>query len=100
MDQVFINLFKNAMEALIGTPGALISITGQTSDNQTVIEFTDNGPGITDYAMQHLFVPFFTTKEGGSGIGLHLSRQLVRLHGGTLNVQSVPGKTSFTIRLS
>jgi nitrogen fixation/metabolism regulation signal transduction histidine kinase len=99
MDQVFINLFKNAMEALIGTPSALISISGLNTDNQVVIEFTDNGPGITAYAMQHLFVPFFTTKEGGSGIGLSLSRQIVRLHGGSLTVQSVPGKTSFTIRL-
>jgi nitrogen fixation/metabolism regulation signal transduction histidine kinase len=99
MDQVFINLFKNAMEALNGVNDAQIWLSAQNTENQVVIEITDNGPGITAYAMQHLFVPFFTTKEGGSGIGLSLSRQIVRLHGGSLNVQSVPGKTTFTIKI-
>jgi len=99
IDQVLINLFKNAMEAVNGIPAPKIRMSAQNTDNQTVIEVEDNGAGITDYAMQHMFVPFFTTKEGGSGIGLSLSKQIIRMHGGSIGVQSSPGKTLFTIKI-
>lgn len=99
IDQVLINLFKNAIEAVNGIPAPKIRMSAQNTDNQTVIEVEDNGAGITDYAMQHIFVPFFTTKEGGSGIGLSLSKQIIRLHGGSIGVQSSPGKTMFTIKI-
>ncbi|MDP2115065.1 MAG: ATP-binding protein, partial [Bacteroidota bacterium] len=52
----------------------------------------DNGPGIPDEILEQIFVPFFTTRENGSGIGLSLSRQIMRLHGGSLQVRSVPNK--------
>lgn len=99
IEQVLINLFKNAIEAVNGKHEAHIRMTAQSADNQIIIEVEDNGSGITDYAMQHMFVPFFTTKEGGSGIGLSLSKQIIRMHGGSIGVQSSPGKTLFTIKI-
>ena len=99
MDQVLINLFKNAIEAVNGIPQPHIRMMAQHTDNQVIIEVEDNGTGITDYAMQNMFVPFFTTKEGGSGIGLSLSKQIIRMHGGSVGVQSSPGKTVFTIKI-
>jgi len=99
IEQVLINLFKNAIEAVNGIQAPKIRISAQNTDNQVVIEVEDNGTGITDYAMQHMFVPFFTTKEGGSGIGLSLSKQIIRMHGGSIVVQSSPGKTVFTIKI-
>ncbi|MDO8928029.1 MAG: ATP-binding protein, partial [Bacteroidota bacterium] len=59
----------------------------------------DNGPGIPEEILEQIFVPFFTTRENGSGIGLSLSRQIMRLHGGSLQVRSVPNKeTVFCLR--
>jgi len=99
MEQVLINLFKNAIEALNGVAAGKIRMSAQNTENQVVIEVEDNGAGISEYAMQNMFVPFFTTKEGGSGIGLSLSKQIIRLHGGSIGVQSSPGKTVFTIKI-
>jgi len=99
IDQVLINLFKNAMEAVNGIDTPKIRMKAQNTDNQIIIEVEDNGAGIPPYAMEHMFVPFFTTKEGGSGIGLSLSKQIIRLHGGSIGVQSSPGKTVFTIKI-
>ena len=61
------------------------------------LSLSDNGPGIPDDLADKIFIPFFTTKESGSGIGLSLSRQIMQLHGGTLKVESKPQNTSFTI---
>jgi len=78
----------------------LIKLTGQSNQDHTIIEVEDNGPGIPPGVLEDIFVPFFTTKEKGSGIGLSLSRQIVRLHGGSLEAYSVPGKkTVFTIKI-
>ena len=52
----------------------------------------DNGPGIPEENLDEIFVPFFTTRQNGSGIGLSISRQIMRVHGGNLKVRSVPGK--------
>ena len=63
-----------------------------------LIRVRDNGPGISPEIMNEIFVPFFTTKEEGSGIGLSVSRQIMRMHGGNLKVSSIEGKeTVFTI---
>ena len=60
----------------------------------------DNGKGIVPEVAENMFVPFFTTKEKGSGIGLNLSRQIIRLMGGNLDFTSIPGeKTVFTIKI-
>jgi two-component system nitrogen regulation sensor histidine kinase NtrY len=58
----------------------------------------DNGSGIVPENLDKVFVPFFSTKEGGSGIGLALSRQIMRLHNGSISVTSKPGETVFTLR--
>jgi len=93
ISQVLINLLKNALEALKNRPEGKITLTAAiNSDGRAQISVTDNGPGIPDDLMDKIFVPFFTTKESGSGIGLSLSRQIMLLHGGSLKVDSMPDK--------
>jgi nitrogen fixation/metabolism regulation signal transduction histidine kinase len=100
ISQVLINLAKNALQANEKNPEGKIHITaGFNTDHRAEICVTDNGPGIPDEILEQIFVPFFTTRENGSGIGLSLSRQIMRLHGGSLQVRSVPGKeTVFCMR--
>lgn len=96
--QVLINLLKNALEALSNTENGTIILKGEINENgRAQISVTDNGPGISEDLMDKIFVPFFTTKESGSGVGLSLSRQIMQLHGGSLKVDSKPQNTSFTI---
>ncbi len=91
--QVLINLTKNALQANDKNPEGKIQITvGLNPENRPEIRVADNGPGIPDEILEQIFVPFFTTRENGSGIGLSLSRQIMRLHGGSLQVRSNPGK--------
>lgn len=98
--QVLINLVRNSLEALQNQENGRIVIRAVPLPNEHVlIEVTDNGPGIEAGLLDKIFVPFFTTRENGSGIGLSLSRQIIRLHGGTLNVKSQPGNTCFEIVL-
>jgi nitrogen fixation/metabolism regulation signal transduction histidine kinase len=93
VSQVLINLLKNALEALKNKPGGIILLKGViSSTGRAQISVTDNGPGIPDDLMDKIFVPFFTTKESGSGIGLSLSRQIMLLHGGSLKVESTLGE--------
>lgn len=97
VDQILINLVKNAMEALEGTENATIRITASRQEEKTLIVVKDNGPGIPDEILENIFVPFYTTKESGSGIGLSLSRQIMRLHKGNIMVQATDEGTSFTL---
>lgn len=99
ISQVLINLVKNAKEALKNTEVGTITLQGKINEyGRALITVTDNGPGIPDDLMDKIFVPFFTTKDSGSGIGLSLSRQIMLLHGGSLKVVSKPGKqTVFTL---
>lgn len=91
LQMVLINLVKNAMDALEQTPQATISMKLYINNIQQIcIEITDNGPGIDRDAMNKIFIPFFTTKKKGSGIGLSLSQQIIQMHGGQLKVMS-PG---------
>jgi signal transduction histidine kinase len=104
LQMVLINLVKNAMDALEQTPNGAIELkVYQPGANQINMEVTDNGPGIDEEAMEKIFIPFFTTKKKGSGIGLSLSQQIVQLHGGQLKVSS-PGTngngTTFYILLN
>lgn len=99
IDQILINLVKNAMEALQGQPDGLIRITAADDESGVTLQIRDNGPGIPDEILENIFVPFYTTKESGSGIGLSLSRQIMRLHRGNITVQSQEGEgTSFVLR--
>lgn len=100
--QVLINLLKNAAEALEGQETGSIQIkTHCTPEGKIEICIKDNGPGIPPEMLEEIFIPFFTTRETGSGIGLSLSRQIIRLHGGKLTARSQPGKeTVFCIEVN
>jgi signal transduction histidine kinase len=99
IEQVLINLLKNAIEALSETEHPKLELIGSYDENTVKIEIIDNGPGIIKEALEHIFVPFYTTKRTGSGIGLSLSRQIMQMHNGSITVESVPDvKTVFTLR--
>jgi two-component system, NtrC family, nitrogen regulation sensor histidine kinase NtrY len=99
IEQVLINLLKNAKEALAETEDASLRLIGKYEDNAIKIEVIDNGPGIIKEAIDHIFVPFYTTKRTGSGIGLSLSRQIMQMHNGSITVESEPDVlTIFTLR--
>jgi nitrogen fixation/metabolism regulation signal transduction histidine kinase len=100
MEQVMINLVKNAIEGM-GPQGGEITVRAfRNQYHQTVVQVTDNGTGIEKYTMESIFVPSFTTKPNGSGIGLSIARQIIMLHGGTISARSEPGvETVFEIVL-
>lgn len=91
ISQVLTNLIKNAVEATAGKQDASIEVIATSSANQYYITVSDNGPGISRENLETIFLPFFTTKSEGTGIGLCLSRQIMQLHGGNLTVSSRPG---------
>ena len=99
-EQVLINLIKNAVHALAENEEKQLEIEArQDTKSRVVIRVKDNGPGIEPEALDRIFIPFFTTKRSGSGIGLSLSRQIMRVHKGTISAKSIPGKeTIFTLR--
>ncbi|WP_338357630.1 sensor histidine kinase [Yeosuana marina] len=99
ISQVLINVIKNALQSLKGNDEGHIKITaGINSNKKKFIEISDNGSGIQPNIIDEIFVPFFTTKEKGTGIGLSLSKQILHLHGGNLNVISIPyQETSFLL---
>ena len=101
ISQVVLNLLKNAMQA-IGSeqPDGRIELNAFCNpDESVIIEVSNNGPCIPPEEAEHIIVPFFTTKEGGSGIGLSISRQIMRLSGGSIALKSNPtiNKTSFIL---
>lgn len=99
IEQVLINLLKNAVEALAETPHPRLELVGKYEESAVKIEVADNGPGIIREALEHIFVPFYTTKRTGSGIGLSLSRQIMQMHNGSITVMSEPDVlTVFTLR--
>ena len=99
LSQVFLNLLKNAMQALEGHPHGELSLQAE-QDEYIVIDITDNGPGIPPEIMDKVFIPFFTTKSEGTGIGLSLCKEIIRRHEGHLAIkESRAGKTVFHIEL-
>lgn len=98
ISQVLLNLIKNSLEALKDSAEGTIHIKAEINESgRAQIIVSDNGPGIPNDLADKIFIPFFTTKESGSGIGLSLSRQIMQLHGGSLKLDSQPQNTSFTI---
>ena len=102
ISQVLINLLKNAIQAIEAAeiPEGIITLHAYCNENEAVlIEVSNNGPAIPPEVAEHIFIPFFTTKEGGSGIGLSISRQIMRLSGGSLSLH--PGKeTMFVLKFN
>jgi len=100
IEMVLINLIKNAKEAINEVNEPKLELRGRLdNDQRIIIEVKDNGPGIIPEAMDRIFIPFYTTKKNGSGIGLALSRQIMQLHNGALNVKSEPDiYTIFTLQ--
>lgn len=91
VSQVVVNILKNAIQAIGDRADGRIDIKASCNDKEEVwIEVGNNGPAIPPEAAEHIFVPFFTTKEGGSGVGLSVSRRIMRLSGG--NLVLLPGK--------
>jgi nitrogen fixation/metabolism regulation signal transduction histidine kinase len=102
IEHVLINLINNASDSILSkgvSKDNIIEIRGSSgADCRPLITVSDNGTGIPDNILENIFVPFFTTKEHGSGIGLSLSRQIMKLHGGTISVFSKPGiETVFSL---
>jgi nitrogen fixation/metabolism regulation signal transduction histidine kinase len=100
LEQALINLLKNATEAVANRDGARIRLSCRVADASVEIAVADNGPGLTPAARESLFVPFFTTKAGGSGIGLSIARQIALAHDGQLDAAANPdGGATFTLRI-
>ena len=98
VEQVLINLINNAIQALQKTEHPEIRLSAIKSNNHLIIRVSDNGHGIPKEIIGNIFIPFFTTREEGSGIGLSLSRQIMRLHEGSISVRSTPGETVFLLK--
>ena len=98
--QVVINLLKNAIQAIGSQPDGRIELRAYCNDMEEIwIEIKNNGPEIPSEIAEHIFIPFFTTKENGSGIGLSISRQIMRLSGGSLSL--IAGKeTTFVLKFN
>jgi nitrogen fixation/metabolism regulation signal transduction histidine kinase len=102
MEQVLINLLLNAIDAVTGREDPRVTLLAFLSpDGKITITIEDNGIGIVEEALEKIFIPFFTTKRHGSGIGLSLSRQILRLHNATISAKSKPDEGSiFTLRFA
>jgi C4-dicarboxylate-specific signal transduction histidine kinase len=99
MQQVLINLLRNAAEALSGQGAGRVLLCGARDERgRVMIQVRDNGPGIEPVHLENIFVPFFTTKRGGTGVGLSVSRQLVQANRGFIFLKSAePRGCAFTM---
>ena len=97
LEQALINLCKNAAEAALETAGG-VRIRLQREPGNAIVEIEDDGPGLAK--TENLFVPFFTTKPGGSGVGLVLARQIVENHGGGLSLGNREGARGCVVRVT
>jgi signal transduction histidine kinase len=97
LEQLLINVIRNAVDASLETQGG-VRVGWNRQDGHLVVWVRDQGPGLPNTA--NLFVPFFTTKPSGSGIGLVLSRQIAEAHGGTLSLQNAPEGAGCEARLT
>jgi signal transduction histidine kinase/DNA-binding response OmpR family regulator len=98
LTQVFLNLIINAVEAM--PEGGTLTIRSALRDSQLAIEVQDTGPGLTPDESARIFEPFYTTKAGGTGLGLAVSYGIIQQHGGRIEVQSAPAQgTTFTVWL-
>ncbi|PDT51478.1 MULTISPECIES: sensor histidine kinase [Sinorhizobium] len=99
LEQVLINLLQNALEAIGDRPDALIRVSCEETAAGIALTVADNGPGIPREILDELFTPFNTSKEEGLGLGLAISKEIVNDYGGTIEVDSSPSGTTFTVQL-
>jgi two-component system nitrogen regulation sensor histidine kinase NtrY len=92
IEQVLINLVQNSLDALKHQSDPEIVIMCKSSGNEVILSVADNGDGIDEGILDDIFIPFFSTKSSGSGIGLSLVRQIMRLHGGDVSIRSKKGE--------
>jgi nitrogen fixation/metabolism regulation signal transduction histidine kinase len=98
IEQVLINILNNAIDVLAHTSAPEINIVANVANGKPRLQIIDNGPGIENENLEKIFIPFFSTKSNGTGVGLSLSRQIMRMHGGTISVSSSPGQaTTFSL---
>ncbi|WP_199141276.1 sensor histidine kinase [Pedobacter sp. ASV12] len=98
IEQALINLITNSMYALENTEKPVIEVTYRLAHNKVYIEVTDNGKGIEPDSIDKIFVPFYTTRKNGSGIGLTITRNIMKMHRGGLEADSIPNeKTTFSL---
>jgi nitrogen fixation/metabolism regulation signal transduction histidine kinase len=93
LDQLLLNIIKNASEAMQDTPDPQLLLSARLEFGKTVIRVSDNGPGIADEIIDQVFIPFFTTRRDGSGIGLSVSRQIMTAHGGQMAIARKDART-------
>jgi two-component system, NtrC family, nitrogen regulation sensor histidine kinase NtrY len=93
LEQAFINLVRNALDAVSATENPQITLSADLRERgQIALTVQDNGCGMDADTLANMFVPFFTTKRGGSGIGMTLVRQIVHVNKGSIQVESLPGQ--------
>jgi len=101
MEQALLNLVRNAIFALSDSQKGLIKLRAKwKKKNELLLEVSDNGPGISPEIQSQVFIPFFTTKQKGTGIGLSIVKKILNMHGGSIHFQSREGSgTTFFISL-
>jgi two-component system nitrogen regulation sensor histidine kinase NtrY len=102
IEQVIINLFRNAIFAMEHSDKKMLDVSVSQTHDSVIVGIRDTGKGIEPDVMKKIFIPFFTTRDGGSGIGLTISRQIMHRHGGTLEVtsQTLRGGAEFLLKFS
>ena len=94
IELVLINILKNALEAIRDRPIRKVELALEENKGKVFLKISDTGPGIAKEAMEKIFLPFYTTKKQGSGIGLSLSKQIIQMHQASISVETAPGKGS------
>jgi len=97
LDQVLINVVKNAGEAVAAQEDRQVRLSARLDLSRVIISIEDNGPGIPEGELDQIFIPFFTTKREGSGVGLSLSRQIMSAHNGEIAVETGPDGSTFRL---
>lgn len=95
--QLVLNLVRNACEAV--SPGGHVTAGVRADDARCLIQVSDDGPGIPEHIQPRIYEPFFSTKEGGTGLGMSIVHSLVALHGGSIDLQTGPGGTTFEVAI-
>jgi two-component system nitrogen regulation sensor histidine kinase NtrY len=99
MRRVLVNLFDNSIAAIGGDEDGRIRIRLDRTNGDAILKFTDNGPGIPADRLPRIFEPYFTSKSEGTGLGLAMVKNIILLHGGSIDAKSGADGTTFTITI-